>query len=110
MKCSQCGKEFNDDKFRAYTIDGEVHHSRICIMCEKFNDLVADAYDADTKTDRDQHIIDEAIKVYIYQLRSGLRPRGKLAYLVKRTMADKDFFDEYVKANTPKEDNTNEKV
>lgn len=103
MRCSQCGKEFSDDKFREYTIDDTVRRSCVCKICEMFNDMVDDACEADPKTKRQRSMIDAAIGVYIHQVRSGLRPRGKLAHLVRTEIAKKEFFDEYVKANTPKE-------
>lgn len=111
MICRQCGRELSEDNFKSYTdTNGETKYCGIYKACEKFNGIVTDAYMADPRTDEQQYIVDEAIKVYDYQISKGLRPRGRLAYLVKRTMAEKDFFDEYVKANMPKEDKQYEEV
>lgn len=103
MRCSQCGKEFSDNKFREYTIDDTVRRSCVCKVCEKFNDMVDNAYVANPKTEAQLNMIDAATDVYIHQVRSGFKPRGKLARLVRNEIAKKDFFEEYVKANTPKE-------
>lgn len=111
MICKQCGRDLSEDNFLSYTdSNGETKRFSICKACDKFNCIVADAYNADTRTDEQQYIVDEAIKVYDYQYSNGLRPRGRLAREVMCKHKRDTFFEEYVKANTPKEDNTNEEV
>lgn len=105
MICKQCGRDLSEDNFLSYNeSNGETKYFSICKACDRFNVIVADAYNAEPKTDEQQYIVDEAIKVYDYQISKGLRPRGRLAMEVRHRHKSTSFFDEYVKANTPKED------
>ena len=105
MICRQCGRELSEDNFKSYTnTNGETKYCGICKACEKFNGIVTDAYKADPRTDVQQYIVDEAIKVYDYQISKGLRPRGRLAREIACQCKRDTFFEDYVKANTPKED------
>ena len=104
MKCSQCGKELNESMFQSHIADdGTIKYRTICMACDRFNDIVNAAYKADPRTDVQQHIVDEATRVYTYQISNGLRPRGRLAREIARQCKRDTFFEDYVKANTPKE-------
>lgn len=104
MKCSQCGNELNEDNLLSYTnSNGEIKYFSICKACDRFNDIVNAAYKADARTDVQQHIVDEATRVYTYQISKGLRPRGRLAREIACQCKRDSFFEDYVRANTPKE-------
>ena len=104
MKCSQCGNELNESMFQSHTANGDtIKYRAICRDCGRFNDIVAEAYNAEPRTDTQQYIVDEATKVYAFQVSKGLRPRGRLAREVASQCNKDSFFEDYVKANTPKE-------
>lgn len=103
--CKQCGKEYDDEVRNGIT--GEILHRIVCVDCEHFNSIVDKAYEAEHRTDEQQYIVDKAIEVYKYQISLGHKPTGVLARIIRREARTTSFFDEYVAANTPHKEDTN---
>lgn len=93
-KCVQCGRVMEEESFTRYPPRGNGIYNTVqgrhtvCIACEQFNAKVNRAYFVKEKdrTNVQQKLVDDALKVYKMFVDKGFEPKGRCAKDMLKSM------------------------